>query len=1017
MACPVGLVIGQDALPKEEWVQQELKYVEELQNLRMPDYADKIMANIKSKYPDVAARMKVMELQGLLAMGKFDKVLEVIKKEPDQKNEATWAMKLALGDGYYAWGKYKEAKEIYDSFFAAYPGVPPQAINDFYLDSAHKYAQMLMRMGENEAALQAYNNALKAQMERYKRRQLQIERAELMVNLAEARPENQRQEYYTEIEKICTEIFWVQDIWFGKAIVIMAHVKVMKGDVAGAMKLVDGYWSQLKDIDNQLKEQAKADDDAAGLVELSPVAECRYLVGVIMENEANRLIASGKGERSQIIKLLVGEQKEGKQVSSGALQHFLNAFVQYPDTQWAPAAAEHFKTVKDTLAKAGIKVNPKIPADAMAKVRAGQFQQGQTLFNRQEYDKAAETYISVLNLFPEGMDSISALSRLVECYVKSQEEGAKIYADMVEGYLAERFGKNKTYMLEAGNQILRLAVLYDEEKMTERKDAVYNLFFAHFPGHPKAAGMLMQFGNQKFSEGKTDEAMSYYTRIEQEHVGAPVYASALSRIADILEKAKDYVGEIKILSKLVKNLEAQHEPGHALIKAKWRIAYAYKQLGDKYIAVAANKFSELCKILSTEGAKYEKSAEEKEANTKILAGAMFYKAYCFSRVTQPEDKVKAYKTHAASVLEELVAKFPDSQFAPAALGQLGTILTVLEKPDDARNALVRLKQKYPKSPEAMNSTFILAGNLLNMGRKQEAVKLFKEMFEGEGTYSPGQILTAGKELLNAGEYDTAAEAFERILASKESGAWQEKAMLMKGEALFKKGNLEEAIKVLTDLQGKFPKSSGIVEASELLSEAYAELGSKEQNEDKRLDLFNNSILAMKAVRQRTTTLPERANLDLKVARILLRRSNAERDAGKADRAAEALAQSAMTYQSIILFSDAAQPEMKPYFEAAYYEGTPLLMELDKWEDALENCVQYLKMFPEHQHASEIRVWYNKAKTRASATGVEGVIAPAEGAKEEIAPVADVIETNSSIESVPAELSPTNVSVESTGEQQ
>lgn len=480
--------------------------------------------------------------------------------------------------------------------------------------------------------------------------------------------------------------------------------------------------------------------------------------------------------------------------------------------------------------------------------------------------------------------------------------------------------------------------------------------------------MLLRFGNEKYSAGDFDGAIEYYKQIANNHNDSPAYPEAVSRIADIHAKAGDHAEEIKTLAGLIETLEARHEPGHALIKAKFREAYAYKQLGEKYIGAAIKRFSELISMLADEGRKYGNSEEELKANRRILEASLFYKAYGYSRITKPEDKLAAYKQYAANMFMELVDKFPESEFAPAALGQAGTILTLLDKGDEARKVLMRLKDKYPNSAEAKNSAFILANNLLNMGRRQEAVRLFKEMFEGSGAYSDAQILTAGKELLKAGEQEIAIEAFDKVLTSSENKAFRERALLMKGEALSGMRKFEEAVKTLEDLCNEFPTSVSMIKAAEWLSVAYAELGSEEQDEDKRFEFFNKSILAMKKVRQRTSSLPDRADLDIKVAKIYLLKKAAEEKFGRPEGAKEALTQSVMTYQSLVLFSDAEQAGIKPYLEKAYYECIPLLIEMERWQEAVDNCNEYLELFGAHDHSSEVRVWSNKAKIKMTTTG-------------------------------------------------
>ena len=71
-------------------------------------------------------------------------------------------------------------------------------------------------------------------------------------------------------------------------------------------------------------------------------------------------------------------------------------------------------------------------------------------------------------------------------------------------------------------------------------------------------------------------------------------------------------------------------------------------------------------------------------------------------------------------------------------------------------------------------------SLLDLGLRDQAVGVFKQMFSGGGQYGMGQILTAGRELFDAKEYEIAVEAFDRVLASAEERQLMEPALAGKG---------------------------------------------------------------------------------------------------------------------------------------------------------------------------------------------------------------------------------------------
>ena len=105
---------------RERELKEGLRYVKGLQQYLFADIADMVLKELTVKFPEAKAKLAVLELEGELARGKFDDVKARIAREPNQNSPETWAMKLALADSYYAFGKYPEAKGIYEGFFKQY---------------------------------------------------------------------------------------------------------------------------------------------------------------------------------------------------------------------------------------------------------------------------------------------------------------------------------------------------------------------------------------------------------------------------------------------------------------------------------------------------------------------------------------------------------------------------------------------------------------------------------------------------------------------------------------------------------------------------------------------------------------------------------------------------------------------------------------------------------------------------------------------------------------------------------
>ena len=937
-------------------IKEEIRYAEGLKKMGLPDYAKIVLERIKD--PSVAPRIKGMQVEALVAVGEFDKAKQIIAEARDQDSQEVWAMKLVYADGLYAWGKYPEARGVYNSFFEKYPDGPPPSLTDFFLNSSYRYAQMLMLMGDKKSGLEAYNKVLKVlpKMDAGKkhiRRQILSEMSELMIKLAEETSDKtKRQKYFKAIDEINNEILWVQDLWFGKAIVIMAHMKMIEDDIDGAQKLIDDYGAQLREIDKMLRKEEE--ETGEQLARLSPMAECRYLLGVIMQEEAEKLIAP-EGDKGKIITLLVGKDLKGNKRSSGALQHFMNVFIRYPGTHWAPDAGIRAKKVEETLKGLGVEVEYKITEEQWEKVKQFQFQGAHALYNEQQFENAAESYIKVLNLFPEGETSVSALGELTRCYIELNNE---FYVEMAMRYLAERFSRNTMLMPKAGDQLLAIAQMYGEHKMLEGEDAVYDLYFLHFTKHPRAPAMFFRFGELKFGIEDMESALGYYKQIEANYPNSPMYLPALNRIAGCYSKLGQYTNEIKTLGVYIAELEKKTKPGNELFSAKFRLGSAHRQLGPQHLQSAISRYSELIKLLRD--GKEEYSAEDSESNRKVLEAAMYDRAHCYSMLTEPPDKVKEYKMAALRGFSELVEEFPKSSWAPAALSQIGTLWTVLDKPDEARKAFTKLKKDYRGSKEEQNALFMHGMNLLKLGMVKQAIEIFKEMFsEKGGEYSDAQILRAGNELFKAGKHEIALDAFNRVLASSKERIIREPSMLGKGQALIELEKYDEGAEILEQMLKNYSNSGYTVEVCFYLNRAYSELGMMESNEDKRFDLFNNAVKAMKRVRIFVKTDEKRAESDLRIGRTFELKAAAEEKFGSKKKALEYKNDAIAAYQVLMMTGNFSDQKVRPYIEDAFHECIPLLLETERWDDVVEDCDNYRELFQSGKYLLDVNKWRNE----------------------------------------------------------
>jgi TolA-binding protein len=962
-----GQVPGGEMDPE---LRQEIMYIKGLNDMRLQQYSAIILEKIKDKFPEAELELKVLDLEQKLSTGKFEEVKAIIAEEPDQNSADAWAMKLALADAYYAWGKYPEAKGLYIAFFKQYPNAPPKELNKFFSDSAYRYARMLLIAGDKTGALEAYDIMMRADLPDYVVRQVEGEKGELLVELIESTTDkSKRADYMKQLDKVTEELLWKQDLWFGKAIVYLAHVKMIQGDYDGAMKLVTEYTPQLKQIDKILKDQTE--ETGVDMTRLSPLAQCRYMMGDIMLKRAQKLMKEPDYDKTEVINLLAGEKKEDGKRSPGALSHFINVFIGYPNTAWAPESGEKAEIAESILINDfGARIKKNVTPEQMEKVKIAQFTGASTLFKQNRFKEAIAEYENILNLFPEGMQSLNALGNLLESYYMENDE---LMSEVILKQIAEGYYARPEYNMRAGDIVLRMAQTYGSRQMTEKEAATYDLFFNYYTNHVRAPAIYYSFGEKK-AEAEDDEgALKYYSFIRHHYKGTPIWNSSMSKIASIYDDQGDYTNEIKVLKEYSEALQNKEYPGQEYITTQYRLADVTRKLGgDKNLAEAYKMYASLYKTLSDEETlkKYQKDAEQAKLNSGIKEAALFYQGFCLAMInTSNEDVNKKYKMKAIELYTSLVEQYPKSEFGPSCLSQIGTLYTMFDDAKGAEEALTKLKDMYPNSEEAKNADFVLAMNLLKLGRRRQAVIIFKQMFTGSGKYSTGQILQAGEELAAANEDDIALEAFNKVLSMTDSPGTEQKALVGKARILRKQGDYEQAVEVLKELFDKHKNSAYTVEASMMLSKSYLELAAKEPDENKRSEYFTEAVKAMKTVRlyaQKDEKL--KIESDLEVAGIQMKRAEAEEKFGGSEEDIQRYKNMALAQYKMITYTNPNKPGVAPYIEEAYMSSFPLMIEAGHYEDAYLDADEYFRQFPDGRYASEVRSAKNTARIKLAAAG-------------------------------------------------
>ena len=323
MLAPDTLSAQQNA--SETALELEFVYLERLETAGFANIAEAVLKDIETKFPGAKVQIKVKKLAQLLSRGKFDEARAQIAKEPNQDSAEVWGMRCSMADYYFAFGKYDESIREYEQFFGKYKGNPPEELRKIYNDSYYKFTQMLLMLGKDEDALKAYEamRTSKSGMPANMQRQIAFENAELLVRLAEEDPAK-KDEYIKRASPIVEQILWTQDLWFARAVALLAHIKVVNNDLDGAAGVIKDNMPMIKQMDKQLMEMGK--EVGQDYSRLSPLAESRYLVGQMLHDEAIRLVEAGKttgADGEKIKKLLLSG-------NPNAMTEFANVYIRYP---------------------------------------------------------------------------------------------------------------------------------------------------------------------------------------------------------------------------------------------------------------------------------------------------------------------------------------------------------------------------------------------------------------------------------------------------------------------------------------------------------------------------------------------------------------------------------------------------------------------------------------------------------------------------------------------------------------
>ena len=1017
-------------------MKEEMRYITALVDANLPDFAEPVIAAAKKKWPQLGPKLKVLELQGDLRLGKFEIVQKVIDGIKDKKSGDYWALRLAMADAYYARGMLPECSKIYKEFFAAVPKPGPDLI-DFYVNSGFKWAQMCVNERQYDEATKMYDGLLARPLEEGTWCLLASEQVDLLLRLAtEAADPKQapkRAEYLKRAEKYVDDMLWKresQPLYFGKAVAFKAHITMLRGKLEEAQGLVNTYMEDLANIHKALLEQDP--DGREGYMKLSPMPECRYLLASVLWRAVQDEAKKPKANEDLIKDSLFGARKGSKRNGAGAYNHAINVFVKYPESKWAANAGELANAIEGFVKaryKKEIKTN--VTPDQMKKVRRLQFENADEDFRNNNFPNAVKAYGDILAQFPEVEESIGAVANLAESWLNlwqtekdaKKKEEARLSADAVEGYLAERFsGINPDFIRPAGDAVLRLAAKERDMGALPRAQALYDAFFDNFPTHYNAPQLALTLGARAYQAEDWEGAIVYYTRIATQYTNSTSYANALNYLASSNGKLGNVEEQEKWLRLFVQTTKKpmertsaqlalalmQQKRGFAAFEDAAETNEADRATLQRSATIAVIKAikdfnavaDDITKIL--EDKTVSKADREKFLHQREQA--IFLVGESWQRLQMPIGKftLKNFRERAAAAYEKYLSLYPQGEYGPVALVKIGTIWTAEQDMEKSQDAFARLQKNFPDSDEAKNSVPRLAKTLIEMGLRADGVKQYKLMLETSGgKYTAGQFLAAGTALQEAKEWDVALEAYAKALSlAQDQTNITTLAMIGQAKAHVGAKHYAEAHEILERFIEKHGKSRLVIDAYEMLVEVASEEGRVEKNDDLRRKFFNEAVSSvkklrsyrendLKVLRAKKEKVKDEAEvkkidedlqrivneldvLSLRSADILVRKMDAEETMKLADQAKETCGLAVVSFQTFLMAHEPTDEHPAKDMTAAqlanlercYGTVLPLMAKIGKSqaEDILRYGKTYVELFPNGKHKTAVQNAINQAES-------------------------------------------------------
>ncbi len=175
-------------------------------------------------------------------------------------------------------------------------------------------------------------------------------------------------------------------------------------------------------------------------------------------------------------------------------------------------------------------------------------------------------------------------------------------------------------------------------------------------------------------------------------------------------------------------------------------------------------------------------------------------------------------------LEKLTNNYPNSEFAPVALLEIGSTYLNLNQLDKAQDALNKVVANFKGKPEVVPALLKLGLIAQNKGNNEQAISYYKQVFYNTPNAADSKAALERLQDIYVNDLGKPDEYFaflQTIPGYKPDQVEQEAVTYRSAEVQYEQGNYDRAITSFTSYLGRFPNSANTLNAYYYRGECYA----------------------------------------------------------------------------------------------------------------------------------------------------------------------------------------------------